>query len=218
MKRNIILFLMLFTINLFSQEYNSTKAFSKFWFGAYGGVNFNTIPTVGGSVQLEAKTNISKNLRLKLSIGYSSIFENYKNEVKTFNKGTIAGNTIFSKYTYSVDKIEYAVIPLNIGFEYEFTGNNFSPFTIIEFGHNINSVEEQVTKSANAGSYSSLDELPDEYKLPRPKLNESSFIDFGIGAGIRQKISKSISVDFRYVFRYNNGIPNTNELLIGFMF
>jgi len=218
MKRNIVLCLMLFTITLFSQENNSTKAFSKFWFGAYGGVNFNTIPTVGGSVQLEGLTNITSNIRLKLSLGYSSIFENKQYEVKTFNKGIIDGNTIFSKYTYSVDKIEYAVIPLNVGLEYEFTGNNFSPFTIVEFGYNVNSVEEQVTKSAYSGHFSSLDKVPDEYKTPRPKLNESSFIDFGIGAGIRKKISKSISIDLRYVFRYNNGIPNTNKILIGFTF
>jgi len=218
MKRNIALLLLVFTINLFAQENNSTRAFSKFWFSANGGVNFNTIPTVGASIQLEAKTNISSNLRLKLSLGYSSIFENKQYEVKTFYKGIIDGNTIFSKYTYSVDKIEYAVIPLNVGLEYEFTGNGFSPFTLVEFGYNVNSVEEQVTKSSYSGHFNSLDEVPDEYKSPRPKLSESSFLDFGIGAGVRQKLSKSISVGFRYVFIYNSGIPNTNELLIGVMF
>ena len=218
MKSNIILFLMVFTINLFSQEYTGTKAFSKFWFGAYGGVNFNTIPTVGGSVQLEAKTNITSNIRLKLSLGYSSIFENKQYEVKTYSKGKIDGETIFSKYTYSVNKMEYAIIPLNIGLEYEFTGNNFSPFTMVEFGYNVNSVEEQVIKSINSGNFRSLNKVPDEYKSPRPKLNESSFIDFGIGAGIRQKLSESISLSLQYVFRYNNGIPNTNQLLIGFTF
>jgi len=75
MKRNIVLLLMVFTINLFAQENNCTKAFSKFCFSSNDGVNFNTIPTVGGSIQLEAKTNLYSNLRMKLSLGYSSIFE-----------------------------------------------------------------------------------------------------------------------------------------------
>lgn len=196
------------------------KMFSKFYLSILGGVNFNTIPTIGGSLQFEGKTNINSRINLKLSVGYSGIFENKEYIIKTYSHFKIENNEGYQLETYYIDKIQYNVIPLNLGIEYFFTNKKISPFAIFELGYNFYNGEEQISKGIiGPETYNSINEIPLEYRNPHPpKIFDDSTIGVSLGLGINYKISSSLEFNFRYLFKYYDDIININQILFGITF
>ncbi len=217
MKKFLVLFFSIISLTLFAQTNESEAAFSQFRFFTNDGVNFNSVPTIGGSIFIGAKTNLSKNFRLSLSVGYASIFDDNSCDVKTYGKEEIEGETFYYTRDFTVQRVEYATIPAVLEIEYVFTSGEVVPFLLVGAGYSGNAVEEQ-TGNRVYKNYSSLEEIPDEYKTPREYNNERPFFLLGIGAGVEYNISKSFGLSFKYVFNYNDGIPNTNQFLVGVIF
>ncbi len=217
MRKYFSFFFVIISLNLFAQDEVNNSAFSRFSFFADGGVNFNSVPTIGGSVFIGVNTNLFKNLRLSLSMGYSSVFDDNSYDVKTYSKAEIEGETVYYTKDFKVEKVEYALIPISLAVDYLFTSGTVAPFFSLEAGYSANAVEEQVGSSSNR-TYPSFDDIPDEYKNSRKELNSDPFFILGIGAGVEYNISESFGLRFKYVFNYNDGIPNTNQFLVGVIF
>lgn len=82
MNKIIALSLLLLSTGLFAQEYEQMKMFSTLKLSALAGVNFSTLS--GGSVILEGKANLTPNLNLTLSVGYSKINKKAGYNVNTY--------------------------------------------------------------------------------------------------------------------------------------
>lgn len=218
MKKLIVLFIILFGYSTFSQEIQRSKIFSTFELGFLGGVNFSTL--AGGSVILEGETNLTANLNVKLSIGYSTINKKAGYNVKTYNFVSFDNFRQYQTYSYNVDKILYDVFPISLGVEYVFLGNNFTPYCLLEAGYNYYTFHTQTSngKSGFAGSFNTYDELPSEYKNKPPTISEAESYRIAIGIGTNFKLSSAINLDVRYVFQYNKSLTNTNQVLVGINF
>lgn len=218
MKKLIVLFIILFNLSSFSQEIKSSKIFSTFKLGLLGGINFSTL--AGGSLILEGKTNLTTNLNVKLTFGYSTINKEEGYNVKTYNFVNINSFKQFQTYSYNVDKILYDVFPISIGLEYFFIRNAFSPYFLFETGYNYYTFHTQISngKIGFAGSYNTYNELPSEYKNNPPIISEAKSYRIAIGVGTNYKLSSGINLDVRYLFQYNQSLLNTNQILVGINF
>lgn len=198
----------------------SSKMFSKFKLSILGGINFNTIPTIGGYLQFEGKTNINSKINLKISVGYSGIFENKEYIIKTYSHFKIENDEGYILEKYYIDEIQYNVIPLNLGIEYFFTNKKISPFAIFELGYNFYNSEEQISKSIRGPeSFDNINDIPIEYRNPQPpKIFDDSTIGVSLGLGINYKIFSSLECNIRYLFKYYDDIINTNQILFGITF
>ena len=131
MKTLVILLVALFSVCSFAQEVNKSSIFSNTKFGVLAGVNYSNL--AGGSVVIEGKTNLTSNLNIKLSAGYSTINKKEGYNVKTYGPVVVNNVTTYQISSYNVDKILYDVFPVSVGFEYVFLQNNFSPYGIVEY-------------------------------------------------------------------------------------
>lgn len=215
MKKLFFLMIILVPHIMVAQNMQDKKMFTKFSFSLLGGPNFNSLSTVGGSLQFEVKTNITSRIYLKISTGFSSIFEDKEYLIKSYSYFNIENKEGYQLKTYFINQLQYSVIPLNIGIDYFLNENNFSPFGIFEIGYNFYSREEQILSSTSGAIYDNKSEIPREYLNTAPKtLDETSF-GIGIGAGVSYKISASLELTVRYMYRYFDAIINANQLLIG---
>ena len=218
MKNLIGLLVILLCTNLFSQENDNNGSFSKFNFGFLAGVNVTKI--AGGSVLIEEKTNLTSLINMKFMVGYSKIIKKEGYNVKT--NGFIDFDN-FHKYatsSYNIDRIDYDVFPIAIGFEYFIMKDLLSPYIISEAGYNFYSyhIQESNISTGEAGYYDTYDEVPVEYKNKPPKIsNETSYL-FGLGIGTNYRLGTVINLDIRYLYQFNKNIVNTNQLLIGINF
>jgi opacity protein-like surface antigen len=218
MKTIIVLFLFGFLTITFSQDIQDSKMFSKFNLSILGGANFKTIPTVGGTIQLEGKTNITPKINLNLSVGYSNMFEGKEYLIKSYSYFNIDNTAGYQLSTYSINKIKYSVVPVNLGIEYVLREDRLSPFGLLEIGYNFYSSQEQIVKSTGGEVFNNKNEIPAEYLNSVPKTLDGSSFGFGLGLGVKYIISSSLNINIRYVYRYNESIINTNQLLFGITF
>ena len=217
MKNLICLFVILFCTNLFSQENDSNRSFSQFKLGALTGVNVTKI--TGGSVLIEGNTNLTSHINMKVMVGYSKIYKKEGYNVKGYNFIDINN---FQKYvtgSYNVDRINYDVFPIAVGFEYFIMKDILSPYIISEVGYNFYSFHiEESDIISGIGYYDTYDAVPAEYKNKPPKIsNEASYL-FGLGIGTNYRLSSVINLNIRYLYQFNKNIVNTNQLLIGINF
>lgn len=218
MKNSKIIFLILFSCcYAFPQSMDSSKPFSFYNFIAMGGVNFNSIPTIGGSFQLELQTSITSDFRIGCSLGYASIFDDNSYEVKGNKFVNIGGVEIYQTFLYKVEKVEYSIIPILASFEYIIIPGTISPFTVISVGYNFSSSEEIVTNYYDGigGSYETIEDVPEEYQNSPSKITDGSSITAALGVGLRYHLSASIGMEILCNFQYNEAIENSTQLLIG---
>jgi len=218
MKILFVLFVIVFNHISFSQEIEKSTMFSNFELGLLAGINFSTL--TGTSVILEGKTNLTSNLNIKLSFGYSTINKKEGYNVKT--NGFISFDDVeqYATHSYTVDKILYDVFPISLGFEYVFLRDKFSPYGIIEVGYNYYTyhTEESNIITGGAGYYNSFDELPSEYKNKPPVISEDESYRVALGIGTNYKLSSVINLDIRYLYQFNKALINTNQILVGINF
>ncbi len=215
MKNLICLLVILFCTNLFSQENDSNRSFSQFKFGVLTGVNVTKF--TGGLVFFEGNTNLTSHIYMKVMVGYSKIYKKEGYNVKGYTF-----IDIFKKYitgSYNVDRINYDVFPIAIGFEYFIMKDILSPYIISEAGYNYYTFHIEESDGISAiGYYDTYDEIPAEYKNKPPKIsNEASYL-FGLGIGTNYRLSSGINLDIRYLYQFNKNIVNTNQLLVGINF
>ena len=218
MKLSTAFFFLVFSVGSVAQNLQNTSAFSEFTMSFLGGVNFNKIPTVGGSMQFEGKTNITSSLNLKISLGYSGTFEEKKYTVKSHRYFKINDQEGYQLQTYSINKMKHTVFPVNIGMEYVFYKETFSPFGILETGYNFYNSEERVNKSESGQTFDNENSIPADYRNPAPGTIAGSSLGIGIGLGTKYNLSSTASIEFRYVYRWNDLIINTNQILVGLTF
>lgn len=128
MKTASFLFVIFLSANsLFAQE-TSSRIFSLFETGLYGGINFSTLSNSGTSFLLEGKTNLSSNLNAKLSIGYSKSYLLDSYQVKSYSSTSIQNVQKYQTRSYDVNKTRYSIIPITLGLEYIFHHDIFSPY------------------------------------------------------------------------------------------
>lgn len=218
MKKLFVLLLIVFNNISFSQEIEKSTMFSNFDLGFLAGINFSTL--TGASGVVEGKTNLTSNLNIKLSFGYSTIYKKEGYNVKT--NGFLSFDDVEQYYThsYTVDRILYDVFPISLGFEYVFLRDKFSPYGIFEAGYNYYTyhTEESNIITGEAGYYNSFDELPSEYKNKPPVISEDDSYRVALGIGTNYKLSSVINLDIRYLYQFNKALINTNQILVGINF
>lgn len=202
----------------FSQEKNTSAFLSNSNLGLLGGVNFNNSSTLGGSLQIEGKISLSEHIFFKASVGYSGVFEDKDYLIKTYNSVRIGDYEGYQLKTYSIDQIEHSVIPINLGLEYTFTNSSVVPFGLLELGYNIFSSEEQIGKSTSGALFENKNEIPIEYQNRGTQTKDDSSFGLSVGVGLLYKISSSLNINIRYVYRFNDSLINVNQVLMGITF
>jgi opacity protein-like surface antigen len=208
--------LLLISLNCFAQSIERSSAFSKFHFGFLGGINYSSM--IGPSLIIEGTTNLTPEINIKFSFGYSII---YKDE--DYNVNTYRYSNFFNLYqteTYNVDKINYYVFPISLGIDYVFNLDKFSPYTLLEIGYNFYTYETSTLAWASntGGSYNTYDEIPPEFKNETPDIPNDNSYTIALGIGTKYKLSTSINLDLRYLYQFNKSLINTNHILIGIEF
>lgn len=222
MKRLVIFFLILSCKTILSQSIESPKVFSSFRLGILAGMTYCSLP--GGSLLIEGKTNLTKDLNLKLSAGYSSLNKSESYIVNTYGYiGKINDKVIdtYNSVSYRIDKVLYDVFPVSLGFEYTFIHDKFSPYGILEVGYNYFTYHLVESQGKTGGEYSkTLEGLSAEYRNNPPQISEdkTSSYKMAIGIGTNYKLTPNLNLDLRYVYQYNDLIINTHQILVGMNF
>ena len=104
-------------------------------------------------------------------------------------------------------------------FEYKFLDDDLSPYALLDIGYVYYNSESVVTPPRSGILVDTIEEIPEEYRNPIPHLRKSgTFLGAGIGAGLKYKLSTATEIMITYVFRYNNKIINSNNILLGISF
>lgn len=214
--KKIIVLVTLLTSIVFSQENNRAKSFSNFNFGVYGGVNFESISEIGGAFYIEEKSNLTSNLNLKLSLGYYRTIESTNFTVLSIRESTIDSFTHYSTTASNVSKIIYDLIPISLGFQYVFRNPTFSPYIALDGSYNF--IDYKTVRKTYTRSYSTYEDIPDEFKNYMPNSYPNNSFGIALGFGALYKIKQNLEIDFRYLFKYDNEIINSHQILMGLNF
>lgn len=218
MKNIFVSLLFLLSLNLFAQDNEPAKMFSTIKLGALAGVNFSSLS--GGSFVLEGRTNLTSDLNLTLSFGYSTINKKEGYNVKTNTFITFDNFNQYATESYNVDELNYDVFPISLGLEYYFQHSVFSPYVLVEAGYNFYSFHQ--TQSGGAigadGFFAAFNQLPETYQGTPPLISKDNSYRIAVGAGTTYKLSRFINLDVRYLYQYNKSIVNTNQILVGINF
>src|ERR1035437_3382181 len=166
------------------------KMFSTLKLGALSGVNFSTLS--GGSVLIEGKANLTPNLNLTLSLGYSTTNKKVGYNVNTYQHIQFDNFNEYETESYTVNEINYDVFPVSLGLEYFFQRDVFSPYTLFEVGYNGVQLH-QVRSGGNigeAGSYSTFDQLPSAYKAEASLISNKNPYRIAVGIGTTYKLDR----------------------------
>jgi hypothetical protein len=210
------IFLIVGNFCLFAQGSEQINAFSKFKTGVLGGVNFSALS--GSSLIIEEKVNLSSNLYLRLSVGYSTINKGEGYMVKTNRFESFGQYQYYATETYTVDEISYDVFPISVGLQYFLLRNTFSPYSLVEVGYNSYTFHTKISDDLIEGQYGTFDQLPQEYKGNPPEISKKGSYRIALGIGTNYQLSSAISLDIRYLYQFNKLIVDTNQILIGINF
>ena len=202
---------------LLAQDFEPTHTFSKIYIGVLGGINFNTIPTAGAAISFEIKSNVTSQINAKFSLGYSVLYDDNSYEVKSYYFQNFDAK--YHTRLLEVDRVKYTIVPVSLGAEYSFLKNKISPFALFEIGYNFSSsLAEGVTHDGIAGTYGTIEEVPEEYRNIATPLEDGSSFTVGIGAGIKYMLTERMDLNIRYIYHYNESIINNSQVLIGLTF
>jgi hypothetical protein len=199
---------------LFAQEENDSNFFSSFEWGAYGGINSKTFSETGGTFLTEVKTNLSSNLNLKFSLGYYRSIKTENYTVKTYSKFSNDTTVYFYAGEYDVTKTNYDVFPISIGLQYLIKNPLLSPYILFDFNYNIISASYDQS-GGNIWTYSSFDQIPDEYKTKPNFVHSDHSYGISFGIGTLYHIAPKLNLDFRYFYKIDNKTINTHQVIVG---
>lgn len=202
---------------LLAQDFESAPAFSKIYFGILGGINFNTLPTAGATISFEIKSNVSSQINAKLSLGYSVLYDDNSYELKYYNFQEFDAK--YHTRLLEVERVQYKIVPVSFGAEYAFLKSKTTPFALFDIGYKFSSsLTEGVTDDGIAGTYNTIEEIPEDYRNTASPLEDGSSITFGIGAGLKYLLTERMDLNVRYIYHYNESIVNNSQVLIGLTF
>jgi len=91
-----------------------------------------------------------------------------------------------------------------------------SPYALLDIGYTYHSSLLKTVYPRTGILVDTKEEIPDEYQNPIPQRRKTGSIwGAGIGAGLKYKVTSSIEILLTYVFRYNDKIVNSNNILLG---
>jgi hypothetical protein len=213
-----MLFLLVLNYVLFSQNEKEECLASSTNFGLLGGINISSTSNIGKSFSFEWKIYLSQEFSLKLSAGYYTTSVSDRYYVKTFDFVSINNIEKYYAIFYEVYAKEYQIIPLAVGIQYFLRKSIFSPYTLVEFGYNL--IDPKINESQHMliGEYNVFNELPNDYKNKHTEILPNNSYTLGLGIGTTYKISSTIDLDFRYLFKIDSEKINNHQILIGICF
>ncbi len=213
MKR--ILFILSFiSFNVLVAQGN--KAFSRFNIGFYCGINFYNPNSIRGDLLGEINTSLISSFKLRLSTGYFKEIQPYSYTVmRYYENNSIDTIPVFFATKYNLISKNYDVFPFTLGIQYNFICDILSPYIMIDAVYNIINASIK-TSPPETWSYSSIDEVPDEFKREHrsEKLPGHSY-GIILGVGTLYYILPQLSLNIRYFFKYDSEIVNTHHIIIG---
>jgi len=217
-RRGYLIFLLFSTNILFAQDMGNIAPFSNFDFGVYGGINFENFSEQGGVFYIEGKTNLTSNLNLKLALGYYKSTEQTNYTLR--NSGgpyTIDTITYYSaREEYITEKV-YDVLPISFGLQYIFRNKRISPYILLDGSYNY--IDTKRTRNGGRiWTYETYEDIPNEFKDNQTETFPNKSFGVALGIGTIYNIKNNLNLDFRYLFKYDNEIVNSHQLLIGFSF
>jgi hypothetical protein len=204
-----------FVINLTAKDNGNKQGFSSFNFAFLIGINFQETTNLGGLFQVEVKTNITDDLFVNLILGYSKSFSGETYTVRTYRSGIVEGQEYYYAEVYNVNGKGYDIFPFSCGFQYVFKYQTISPYLLFNLSYNFIVDTKFYRSPSNILIYNLYEELPDIYRT-KPIYNISDrSLGVIVGFGTLYHITSRFNLDFRYVYKYDNKIINTHQLLIG---
>lgn len=222
--KKLVLGLSLFiAVQLYGQIDVSQPAFSEFKFGFNGGLNFDKSTEMGSNLNVQVQTNIVENLNLFLSLGYASLIDDHGFTDQYYRTINIDdGAPQYQTVLNMVDKVEYHMIPIKLGFIYDISQlsfSNFVPFALFDIGYCFSNAKAQSVKhNGIAGNYDSVGEVPSPYDKLSSDLKDGSTFLYGLGMGVAYSLTESLDLSISYVYQHNDAIVNNNQLILGVNF
>lgn len=218
MKTSIFL-LFVFSMNIYlAQGCKSSSLFSNLDVGVYGGMNMSNDSKTGGTFLIDIKTELTHNYNINLSLGYSKSFATSSYAIKYYSMNTINGIQFYYANQYNVNEKGYDLIPFHLGVQYILEQNTFSPYLLFNFCYNFIIDTKYFNSPILSIPYSSLENIPNEYKTKYIEENPSNSIGILVGLGTELNISSKLGLDIRYFYKLDNQIINTHHLIIGITF
>jgi hypothetical protein len=214
MKGIILILLIDLSSNIFAQE--DGNLFSDPHFSIHGGLSFSSIKNGWGAYLVEGKSNVSENLLLKLSFGYTNLINTQPYKVKSYSERDINNNLAYETVTYEVSKIEYQIIPISIGLQYNVNKSLFNPYTFLEIGYNLIDPKSYRNNYEYGAEYQSYGELPLEHRYI-DAIPKGSY-KIAIGVGFNYPLSAVFGLDMRFLTQIDSEIMESQQLLVGISF
>jgi opacity protein-like surface antigen len=202
-----------------AQSSEQVEYFSRFTFGFYSGVNFESSFETGSDYLFEAKTNLGHFLRLKISGSYSTISKKESYTTRSYSIYKNNDRILYNASETDVEKKDYDIFSLSAGLQFVFPNQSkLEPYFLIEpFYNNFTNV-----RNVNAGrkfwQYYSLNEVPDEFKTDFKEIFPADSYGVALGIGTVYQLLKHINIDIRYFYRIDDKIINTHHFLAGIYF
>lgn len=214
MKKFIFAFLVLSASINFSQE--SIGFLSRTSFGLYGGINFISVKQGWGTFLFEGKTHLSEKYLFKFSFGYDKLESHNKYNVNSYHYYTIENIESYEAISYTVNSIDYQIIPISIGLHYNINFSSFHPYVFSEIGYNFIDSKTYKTEYSIQNTYDKYDDLPSSNRyidsLPRGSYR------IAIGFGVNYQLSAVFGLDIRFLTQIDSEILNSQKLLLGITF
>jgi hypothetical protein len=224
MKKTILVLFMLVIMNSFSlilaQNESSTVKSNKFEFNVLGGFNSAELKYLDNSLLLEGRYSLSENFGIKLSLGYTSLSDEKNLNVKAYKLVSAGSVDKYETLFYNIEKHKYEIIPVSIGLDYQFRGENYIPYLFLELGYNSYSTKVITGKKyyGIAGTFDSIEEVPSDYRSGIPGFYVGDSFRISLGVGLKIRIPGFLTFNSRYLYQVNTSLINNHAILFGFSF
>lgn len=212
----VISFILSFNFIAAQTEVKETP-FSKFTFGAYGGINFNNTSDIGGNLLFEVKSNLISNLNIQLSVGYDRSIEPINKNIKTYGSIPLDSVPRYYANSYNLLRKNYDIFPFSLGLQYYMKHKIFNPYLIANFNYNIVDVKSDI-ESVGTWSYRTFEEIPAEFRNKYVENYPKNYFGITLGIGTSYLLLKDVYIDLRYLYKINDETINTHNFLMGIYF
>ncbi|HZW40164.1 MAG TPA: outer membrane beta-barrel protein [Ignavibacteriaceae bacterium] len=209
--KKIFLFSFVIFISLSQAQ---TNLFTDFDFVVLGGINSINAKNIGPSLIIEARTNLTQNLFLKASTGFSKIYKEENYLVKTYSEREFLEERRFFTSEYDVKEKTFDIIPFSVGLQYSLKINRFSPYILSDFTYN--DIETKIIQSNNISrSYSNYEDVPVDFRVKHKENFIYNSLSISLGVGTKYTLINDLCLDFRYFYNHYFQIKDTHQFMVG---
>ncbi|KAF0147515.1 MAG: hypothetical protein FD143_3057 [Ignavibacteria bacterium] len=208
----IICYLLL-TCSFFAQTHNEDTTITSTSYGIYCGVNVNKNMFVSNAFLIEGKVFLTKNIFAKINIGYYRTVVKDSYRVFSFKYIQIQDYKKYNTVYYDVMKTQYDVFPISIGSLYLYRSSPLNYYAGIDISYNLIDPFQYRTSEKIINEFDSINDIPNVYKNIVVLPNGSYSVTLGAGAIFH--FTANLYLDVRYIFKYDNELINSHQILIG---